>query len=289
MKGYLDAAKVFNDFGLSVPHLVANGNDKTTGWILEEFVEGSPVRELPKSAENLETIAFALASLHSHQQCRYGRVGGFRGPWAGGWRLGQRWKRRLPGRWQKILRLFPELVECEENVFNWFETWADQFDPPAYQLLHGDIHPGNLILRNDRQVVFLDARSPRYGFGLVELIEAAHHFLGEEPDDWVELVDPYLAQIPKPISCFYQEQHKGIHAVFHLRHADRFASLALSIERGTTQNHRCWEENAWDSWLCYCELAQISSPPRVGLTPDNEQLVKKTSPSHSAFCQKGDI
>ena len=198
--------------------------------------------------------------LHSHERRRYGKVGSW-----GGRRLSARWRQRFQERWGKITALFPELRSVEQDVEKWFCDWTDAFTPPRYQLLHGDYHPGNLILCDEGEVAFLDFRSPRYGSGLMEMIEAAHHFTGEEPRDWETFVPQYLEARDRATRDLFDHFATSLHAVFHLRHADRFADLAVG-RKGTLEDHRRWERNALDSWQRFCHLAGIVPPMIKGDT-----------------------
>jgi len=253
-QGYAAAKKVLASVGASVPRTIKAGQADGTSWLLEENVLGHSFRDLLGDATHLSQAAQALAFIHSNERKRYGKTDE-----RGGRRLSQRWKLRFQERWNKIIRLFPELDHAQDKVRPWFEKWADSYLPSSYQLLHGDYHPLNLKLTEEGKVVLLDARSPRYGFGLLEAIEAAHHFTGEEQENWSPFLDVYLECRDHGARDTYKTYRDSLHAVFHLRHADRFADLAVG-GRGTIQNRRGWERNAIDSWMRFCALAGIESP-----------------------------
>lgn len=254
LKSYLDACEVFSALKLPIPERIGQGSTSEGTWILEKKVEGESFRDLSGNHDADSHAARALALLHGHEAQRYGKVGSW-----GGRYLSVRWKQRFHERWLKIQNLFPELEESEEAVTLWFQDWCDAFSPPRYQLLHGDYHPGNLILTREKQVVFLDFRSPRYGFGLIELMEAAHSFCGEEQADWDGFVKVYLAYRDARTQDLYAHFLTSIHAVFHLRQADRFSDLAVG-HKGAHDDHRRWVRNALDSWQRFCSLAGIVSP-----------------------------
>ncbi len=254
LKSYLEAREVLRRLGFHVPESVGKGSTHQGTWLLEKRVAGQSFRGLREESCHLQKAAETLALLHGHERRRYGKVG----TW-GGRRLSVRWRQRFQERWSKITGLFPELADAEQDVEKWFHTWADAFTPRKYQLLHGDFHPGNLILSGEGEVVLLDFRSPRYGFGLMEMIEAAHHFTGEEPHDWSPFVLTYLAARDQASQDLYDHFATSLHAVFHLRHADRFAALAVG-RRGTFEDHRRWQRNALDSWVRFCLLAGVVPP-----------------------------
>ncbi len=254
LKSYLEAHEVLGNLGFHVPKLVSKGSTTQGTWLLEKRVAGKSFRELLEDSTHLQAAAETLARLHGHERRRYGKVGSW-----GGRRLSVRWRQRFQERWSKITGLFPELLTSGRDVEKWFHDWADAFTPKNYQLLHGDYHPGNLVLSGKGEVVLLDFRSPRYGFGLVEMIEAAHHFTGEEPRDWSPFVLPYLAARDQATRDLYDHFATSLHAVFHLRHADRFADLAVG-RRGTFEDRRRWIRNALDSWQRFCVLAGVVTP-----------------------------
>jgi aminoglycoside phosphotransferase (APT) family kinase protein len=259
LKGYLEAHKVFTEIGAHVPERIGCGDYKEGSWLVERKIGGAPFRTLFGNSEALKKAAQALAFLHGHERRRYGKVGAW-----GGKRLSVRWRQRFEERWSKIIGLFPEIHSAMPDVEAWFQDWASAFAPGRYQLLHGDFHPGNLALEEDGTVALLDFRSPKYGFGLVEMIEAAHHFTGEDPRDWEPFVSPYLAARDEAARGQFSHFATALHAVFHLRHADRFADLAVG-KRGMIEDHRRWERNALDSWLRFCDLAGILSPAVSGI------------------------
>jgi len=254
LKSYQEAHQVLHSLGFNVPESVSKGSTRDGTWLLEKRVKGKSFRELLEDSETVRKAAETLARLHGHERRRYGKVGSW-----GGRRLSVRWRQRFHERWSKITALFPELHAVEKEVEKWFHNWADAFTPKTYQLLHGDYHPGNLVLSNEGEVVLLDFRSPRFGFGLVEMIEAAHHFTGEEPRDWSPFVLTYLAARDQTTRNLYDHFATSLHAVFHLRHADRFADLAVG-RRGTFEDHRRWVRNALDSWQRFCILAGVVTP-----------------------------
>lgn len=272
LKSYLEASDVFSDLGLRIPERIGEGSTPQGTWILEKKVEGKSFRDLPGNFEAHSQAAKALALLHSHESRRYGKAGAWKGRY-----LSVRWKQRFHERWLKIRNLFPELVDAEAETAHWFQDWCDAFAPSRYQLLHGDYHPGNLILGQDGQVVFLDFRSPRYGFGLVEMVEAAHFFCGEEPGDWNSFVPVYLEHRDKNTRDLDAHFATSIHAVFHLRQADRFSDLAVG-RKGTRQDHRRWVSNALDSWQRFCDLAGIVSPLIEGSSETAFPCRVKSSP-----------
>lgn len=254
LKSDLEAYEFLRSLGFHVPESVGKGSTPLGTWLLEKRVAGRSFRELLEDSGHLQMAAETLARLHEHERRRYGRSNSW-----GGRRLSVRWRQRFHERWSKITGLFPELEAVVQDVERWFHTWADAFAPRNYQLLHGDYHPGNLVLSEEGEVVLLDFRSPRYGFGLVEMIEAAHHFTGEEPRDWSPFVLTYLAARDQATRDLYDHFATSLHAVFHLRHADRFADLAVG-RKGTFEDHRCWERNALDSWQRFCTLAGVVTP-----------------------------
>lgn len=262
LNGYRSARKVFEGLGFRVPAEVGCGEVAEGSWLLEERIVGASFRDLLGDGNAVSKAAQSLAGLHSNENRRYGEVGGL-----GGRRLSLRWSQRFPERWRKIEKLFPELRPVAPEVEAWFQGWADAYSPSAYQLLHGDYHPGNLAVTEQGEITFLDLRSPKYGFGLVEAVEAAHHFTGEQPADWEPFLGPYLSARDSGTRDLYAHFATALHAVFHLRHADRFSDLAVG-RRGTLTDHRRWERNALDSWLRFCDLAGIVSP-RVEGTPES--------------------
>lgn len=252
--GYLEANRVFSDFGMRVPKVESVGADREISWVFEERIEGTSYRRLGGEVEALAKAAKTLVILHSHTRNRYGEVRGW-----GGFRLTLRWRQRFPERWRKVIRLFPELAETTEAVQEWYRDWSDSYSPKVYQLLHNDYHPGNLILTSEGEVALLDLRSPRYGLGLMELVEACHSFTGEEVSDWSPFLVPYTERGGVDFKDTFSKYHEGCHAVFHLRQADRFADLALG-ERGTILDRRRWEENALDSWERFRRISGLLGP-----------------------------
>lgn len=255
MRNYLEANRYFTQIGFHVPETVGEGREPEFAWILERKLEGISFRETAVAIDSTKKAGAALARLHSHERNRYGEVA----TW-GGFRLTLRWRQRFWERWSKVTRLFPELKAVGSDVETWFLEWTDSFSPYRYQLLHGDYHPGNLSLLPTGEVAFLDLRTPRFGFGLLELLEAVHHFTGEDPDRWNPFLDAYLEIRDEETRGLYAEFGSSLHAVFHLRHADRFADLAIG-DRGDCDDRRRWERNAIDSWLRFAEIAGISPPP----------------------------
>lgn len=262
LAGYRSAHRVFSGLGFRVPSEVARGEIPEGAWFLEERVLGTSLRALAGDRSALRAAALTLARLHSNENIRYGDVGGL-----GGRRLSLRWSHRFRERWGKIERLFPELNAIASDVEAWFLDWADAFAPRRYQLLHGDYHPGNLMLSKEGEIAFLDLRSPRHGFGLMEAVEAAHHFTGEQPADWEPFLAPYLSARDPETRSLHDHFATALHAVFHLRHADRFADLAVGL-RGTLEDRRRWERNALDSWLRFCDLAGVVAP-RIEGNPES--------------------
>jgi aminoglycoside phosphotransferase (APT) family kinase protein len=254
MRNYLEANRHFRKIGLPAPETIGEGREGETAWILERKLEGQSFKDLAGDSEATQKAATALAQLHSHERNRYGEVE----TW-GGFRLTLRWRQRFMERWSKITRLFPELKSVGPTVETWFQSWTDSFSPSRYQLLHGDFHPGNLCLLPNGEVAFLDLRTPRFGFGHLELLEAVHHFTGEDPDGWTPFLDPYLENRDDETRNLYAEYGPSLHAVFHLRHADRLADLAIG-DRGNAEDRRRWERNAIDSWGRFAEIAGIASP-----------------------------
>ena len=254
LRGYLSANRVFTRIGALVPAILGTGRAEDLLWLVEKRVEGRTFRDLLGSTEDLARAAKALAEIHRNERSRYGEAG----TW-GGFRLTLRWRQRLPERWGKIVRLFPELGSVTEEVERWLYAWTDSFPSVRYQLLHGDYHPGNIALTQEDRVALLDLRTPRYGMGLLELVEALHHFTGEDPENWVPFLSGYLRERGEETRTQFEAHSVSLHAVFHLRHADRFAGLAVG-HRGGREDRRCWERNAYDSWLRFCTLTGIASP-----------------------------
>lgn len=256
MRGYRDAHDYLLKLGLRVAEPVGQGNGpEGCTWIVERRAAGPDIKESIRNPQFLKRAAQTLARLHSNQRPRYGDIGQ-----VGGKRLSLRWRQRFPERWRKVTALFPELIPITSTVETWFIDWTDRFAPSQYQLLHGDYHPGNLALDENGEIVLLDLRSPRYGFGLAELIESAHHFTGEEPSDWKPFSSAYVESIDASSKALFSQHQGDLHAVFHLRHADRFAGLAVGT-RGDVDDHRRWERNAFDNWLRFATIAGIESPP----------------------------
>ncbi|MCA9447413.1 MAG: aminoglycoside phosphotransferase family protein, partial [Candidatus Omnitrophica bacterium] len=259
LNGYLSANRIFQSKGLRVPELEASETTGEFAWVLEERIEGTSLKQLLDEPEALREAAETLAELHRHTRNRYGEYSGW-----GGFRLTLRWRQRFPERWSKVTRLYPELEEATDRVLSWYRDWANSYSPRRYQLLHNDYHPGNVILTPEGRIALLDLRSPRFGLGLMELIEAAHHFMGEEPSDWPPFLDPYLESADSENGAAYEKYGEGCHAVFHLRQADRFANLALGT-RGNVEDRREWEKNALDSWDRFCRISGVVGPI-LGLT-----------------------
>jgi aminoglycoside phosphotransferase (APT) family kinase protein len=255
MKNYLQANRFLSELGHRVPRIQGTGQTSRRSWVLEERIPGESFRDLLDSPEAVGKAAAALARLHSTQRNRYGEVTSW-----GGFRLNLRWRQRFAERWAKVTRLFPEAKTLTEQVSRWFADWADHFEPGSYQLLHGDYHPGNLCLTRKGEVAFFDLRTPRFGLGLLELIEAAHHFCGEEATDWQPFVSVYLRDTGSEVRERFEKQGVDLHAVFHLRHADRFADLAIG-QRGEIGDRRRWERNAWDSLARFLQFAGLETPP----------------------------
>jgi len=262
MKNYLSANSVFTEIGMTVPEVIGHGRSEDALWLLESRVEGTIFRDLLPDVASSEKAASSLARLHGHERRRYGDYRSW-----GGFRLTLRWRQRLRERWNKVIRLIPELECVTEDVRTWFEEWADSYSPRLYQLLHGDYHPGNLALTLDGGVAFLDLRTPKFGFGILEMIEAAHHFQGEEPADWEPFSSAYLGCRDEETRYLFKRFGSSLHAVFHLRHADRFSDLAVG-DRGELEDRRRWERNAYDSFLRFCSITGII-PPAVDLEPES--------------------
>ncbi len=254
LTGYLQANQVLSRFGMRVPKIERWGMANDTSWVLEEHIIGVGYRNLLEDVDAIGKASETLAALHSHTRNRYGEVGGW-----GGFRLTLRWRQRFSERWRKVTRLYPELGSVTDRVLAWYRDWSESYSPQVYQLLHNDFHPGNLILTEEGDVALLDLRSPRYGLGLMELIEASHYFRGEEPSEWSLFLCPYMRCMPSGIEDSYEKYSEGCHAIFHLRQTDRFANLALG-RRGTFLNRRIWEENALDSWKRFCKITGVVSP-----------------------------
>jgi hypothetical protein len=248
------ANRAFSHLHVVVPRIMGWGKKGDCYWLVESRIEGTPYRELLDCPEAIELAAATLAEIHRHERRRYGEIG----TW-GGVRLTLRWRQRFLERWSKIVRLFPELKPVTGEVERWFSDWADSFSPRRYQLLHGDYRPENLIQTREGRVALFGFRTPRFGVGLLETIEAAHHLGGEEPSDWEPFLASYLRERDARTRDLYAKCGRSLHAVFHLRHADRTAGLAFG-DSGTAETRRTMERHAFDSWTRFCNLAGITSP-----------------------------
>lgn len=270
LEGYLLAHRTLSGLGIRVPSLDRWEFGRDRHWLLEEKIEGTGLKHLLSDPSAVAIAARTLAALHSNTRHRYGEVNGW-----GGFRLTLRWRQRLPERWAKLTRLIPELEEVGAKVEAWFRDWSETYSPRTYNLLHNDFHPGNVILTPDGEAALLDLRSPRYGLGLMELIEAAHHFTGEERTHWAPFTEPYFAHqsgVPKED---FEKFGDSCHAVFHLRQADRYANLALGT-RGTIHDRRNWERNAADSWARFCRISGVVGP--VLHLPESSAFSKPVAP-----------
>ena len=255
MRSHRRANRVLSRLDVVVPRIIGWGRVGECHWLVETHIGGTPFSDLLENPKAIEQAALTLAGIHRHERRRYGELG----TW-GGMRLALRWRQRFRERWSKIVRLFPELKVVTGEVEEWFSTWADSFSPRRYQLLHGDFRPENLIQTREGRIALLNFRTPRFGFGFLETIEAAHHLTGEETSDWKPFLAPYLKEGGPQTQDLYAKWGESLHAVFHLRHADRSAGLAFG-DKGQAVTRRKMERHAFDSWKRFCRLTGVSFPP----------------------------
>ncbi|MFE3986956.1 phosphotransferase [Nocardia tengchongensis] len=94
----------------------------------------------------------------------------------------------------RYARLY-QALEIPPDPFATIETGWRTLEPRPFRLLHADVHRKNMIIRDGREVVFLDWELALYGDPLYDV--ASHlHKMGYQPDEQVSFLEQWAAAEP---------------------------------------------------------------------------------------------
>lgn len=217
----LRASQLLHSRDIRVPEVVfvddARSTKRRLGFYVlgERWIGGGHVDEQPDPASALESAAGELGRLHGIR----------RGRW-GGLVFGRvsRFSRRLCGRsYQRLTQLStydPDFTKREaEQARDWLAKWSpvlDQYRP--YNLIHGRLNPGNILVSEAGQAYLLDLGTLRYGLGMTELTRALHR-LCTNPEEQKLFERAYFTAAPPDIEGWYRESRSFFEAEFHLSEA----------------------------------------------------------------------
>jgi aminoglycoside phosphotransferase (APT) family kinase protein len=157
--------------------------------IIEEYLDGTPLLAVQDGDPAFDRLATVLARLHSAERDRWGEPTAGKSRGFGYYRLKD--VRYTLGRLTRT-RALPAAEIA--RIGRTFASWRDRLDHlTSFQLIHDDLHRGNLLLTQDGGLGLVDLRLLRYERRERDLARVTMEFLDLDPEAMVRFEQHYLA------------------------------------------------------------------------------------------------